>query len=105
MTNWQVAATEVKAIAVNKTRHCCATDGILHFATIRSTPTHFPQHFGHVDAAVGLLVVFQDAIIARRDGDRRAVERVDELRPLFAWLSCSGCRAGGPGSRCSWRCW
>src|ERR1700680_486888 len=40
------------------------------------------QDFGHDDAAVGLLIVFENGDDGPRDGDRRAVERVCELRPF-----------------------
>ena len=44
-----------------------------------------PQHFGDDDAAVGLLVVLQDRDQRPREGDRGAVERVDEPRALLLW--------------------
>src|SRR5207248_2603229 len=41
------------------------------------------QHLGHEDRAVGLLIVFQEGDQRPADGDRGAVERVDEVRPLL----------------------
>ncbi len=40
------------------------------------------QHFWDDDAAVGLLVVFEEGDHGSRDREGGAVERVDELRPL-----------------------
>src|SRR5436189_55920 len=39
----------------------------------------------NLDGAVGLLVVLQDGQDGPGDGDRGAVERVDEARPLLTW--------------------
>ena len=64
-----------------------------------------PQHVRHDHRAVGLLPVFEDRQNGPRHGDGGAVERVDEARALLAVPSCSGRRAGGPGSRCSSTCW
>ena len=47
-------------------------------------PIHLRSTSGTIDAAVGLLIVFQHRDHAAADGDRRAVERVDEVRPFFA---------------------
>ena len=46
-------------------------------------PHPFSQHFRDDDAAVGLLLVFEEGDHGSRDRDGGAVERVDEVRPLL----------------------
>ena len=49
-------------------------------------PHPLSQHFRDDDAAVGLLVVFEEGDHGSRDRDGGAVERVDELRALLVRL-------------------
>ncbi len=73
--------------------------------TITSTNTLFSnqitQHLGHDNGTIGLLVVFQDRDHGSADGNRRAVQRVDEMRPFFALGLVSGYSIVVPGSRCN----
>src|SRR5688500_17878349 len=46
-----------------------------------------PQRLRHDNAAIGLLIVFHHGNQCPADGNRRAIERVNELRPLFPFLA------------------
>src|SRR5215469_7111106 len=49
----------------------------------RLHPAHIGlQRVGHGDAAILLLIILQDGDEGAADGDARAVERMDEARPL-----------------------
>ena len=63
------------------------------------------QDIGHVDPAVGPLVVFQDHDQGPAEGDGRSVERVDEPGALLAGGAIADIQAGGPDNRCSRTCW
>ena len=45
------------------------------------------QRFGHHDATIGLLVVFENRDQRPADGDRGAIERMDEVRPFLPFDS------------------
>src|SRR5665213_2739621 len=52
------------------------------------------QSFGHNDAAVGLLVVFDDGKPGAADGESAAVESVDEVSFAAAGFGLNRCPAG-----------
>src|SRR5438045_1771954 len=71
-----------------------------HGVTGLLLPNHFPphvlpQHLGHHDAPVGLLVVLDHRDQPATDRDGGAVEGVDEVRALFALLAVADVEAAG----------
>lgn len=58
-------------------------------------PHPLPQHFRDEDAAVGLLVVFEEGDHGSRDGDGGAVERVDEVSSLLVRQLATDAEAAG----------
>ena len=64
-------------------------------ATIRSVPTQGWRTCGNQDRAIGLLVVFQDGHQGPADGDRGAVERMDQLRSFLARVFVANIQPAG----------
>src|SRR3546814_3607569 len=63
-----------------------STNGVLSQVRLQPRdPAHMGmERFGDVDAAVGLLIIFEDCDERAPDREARAVERVDELVALRA---------------------
>ena len=60
-----------------------------------------PQHLGHDDAPVGLLVVLHDGDHDPRQGQARAVEGVDKARPRARLRAGDGDGAGEKRMGCN----